>query len=379
MGGLTLNYTYLNRTIRFIVVILATILLFVSFFYLSKVTYPFIIGFLIAFLMNPLVNFLQFKCKLPRAFAVILSILLILSVFAGLVSLLIAEIVAGAAYLGEVVPKHIDIIIRYIEDLFAAQIIPLYNKISQTFNNLGTGQQDTIMTNINKVGEQVGNVMGDFLQSFFLNIPIILSWFPNAASVLIFSLLATFFISKDWVRLSLKFGKFFPSKWLNSGKTVFFELKKALLGFIKAQLTLVSITTVIILIGLLILRVDYAITIALLTGIVDIIPYLGTGLIFVPWIIYEIITGQIVLAIGLSVLYIVVLVQRQIMEPKILSSNIGLDPLATLIALFVGFKLFGFIGLIIGPVSLVIVTTLHRANVFQDIWKFIKGESEIPK
>lgn len=359
--------------------IAATILLFVSFFYLSKVTYPFIIGFLIAFLMNPLVNFLQFKCKLPRAFAVVFSILLILSIFAGLVSLLIAEIVAGAAYLGEVVPKHIDIIIRYIEDLFAAQIIPLYNKISQTFNNLGTGQQDTIMTNIDKVGEQVGTVMGDFLQSFFLNIPIFLSWFPNAASVLIFSLLATFFISKDWARLSLKFGKFFPSKWLNSGKTVFFELKKALFGFLKAQLTLVSITTVIILIGLLILRVDYAITIALLTGIVDIIPYLGTGLIFVPWIIYEIITGQIVLAIGLSVLYIIVLVQRQIMEPKILSSNIGLDPLATLIALFVGFKLFGFIGLIIGPVSLVIVTSLHRAKVFHDIWRFIKGDSEIPK
>ncbi|AYV67439.1 MULTISPECIES: sporulation integral membrane protein YtvI [Niallia] len=374
-----MNLTYLNRTIRFIIVIAATILLFVSFFYLSKVTYPFIIGFLIAFLMNPLVNFLQFKCKLPRAFAVVLSILLILSIFAGLVSLLIAEIVAGAAYLGEVVPKHIDIIIRYIEDLFAAQIIPLYNKISQTFNNLGTGQQDTIMTNIDKVGEQVGTVMGDFLQSFFLNIPIFLSWFPNAASVLIFSLLATFFISKDWARLSLKFGKFFPSKWLNSGKTVFFELKKALFGFLKAQLTLVSITTVIILIGLLILRVDYAITIALLTGIVDIIPYLGTGLIFVPWIIYEIITGQIVLAIGLSVLYIIVLVQRQIMEPKILSSNIGLDPLATLIALFVGFKLFGFIGLIIGPVSLVIVTSLHRAKVFHDIWRFIKGDSEIPK
>lgn len=374
-----MNLTYLNRTIRFIIVIVATILLFVSFFYLSKVTYPFIIGFLIAFLMNPLVNFLQFKCKLPRAFAVVLSILLILSVFAGLVSLLIAEIVAGAAYLGEVVPKHIDIIIRYIEDLFAAQIIPLYNKISQTFDNLGTGQQDTIMTNIDKVGEQVGTVMGDFLQSFFLNIPIFLSWFPNAASVLIFSLLATFFISKDWARLSLKFGKFFPSKWLNSSKAVFFELKKALFGFLKAQLTLVSITTVIILIGLLILRVDYAITIALLTGIVDIIPYLGTGLIFVPWIIYEIITGEIVLAIGLSVLYIIVLVQRQIMEPKILSSNIGLDPLTTLIALFVGFKLFGFIGLIVGPVSLVIITSLYRANVFHDIWRFIKGESEIPK
>ena len=99
-------------------------------------------------------------------------------------------------------------------------------------------------------------------------------------------------------------------------------------GFVKAQATLISITTIIILIGLLILRVDYAITIALIAGRSDIIPYLGTGSIFVPWIIFEVIQGETGLAIGLGILYIVVLVQRQVMEPKILSSNIGLDPLA---------------------------------------------------
>ena len=138
--------------------------------------------------------------------------------------------------------------------------------------------------------------------------------------------------------------------------------------------TLVSMTTVIILVGLLILRVKHAILIALITGILDLLPYLGTGLVFVPWIIYEFITGGTKLAIGLTVLYIIVLVQRQLIEPKVLSSNIGMDPLATLVSLFVGFKLLGFIGLIAGPVTLVLLTTLHRANVFKDIWKYIKGK-----
>ncbi|PKG24999.1 sporulation integral membrane protein YtvI [Niallia nealsonii] len=370
-----MNQTYLDRTFRLLFVILLAVVTIVSIFYLSKITYPFIIGFLIAFIMNPLVNFFQYTCKLPRTFAVVLSILLILSVFAGLITLLIAEIVAGAAYLADVVPKHIDTLIEYIENIFTAQIIPFYNKIASLFNNLETGQQDTIIANIKNVGEQVGTKMGDFIQGFFQKIPIILSWFPNAASVLIFSLLATFFISKDWTRLATKFGKILPSRVHRSSKTVFFDLKKALLGFIKAQLTLVSITTVIILIGLLILRVDYAITIALITGIVDIIPYLGTGLIFIPWIIYEMITGQTGIAIGLSVLYIIVLVQRQIMEPKILSTSIGLDPLATLIALFVGFKLMGFLGLLIGPVTLVIISTLNRANIFHDVWNYIVGKN----
>ncbi len=124
------------------------------------------------------------------------------------------------------------------------------------------------------------------------------------------------------------------------------------------------------------LRVEYAITIALIIGIVDILPYLGTGLVFVPWIVYTAISGDTHFAIGLGVLYIVVLVQRQVMEPKLLSSNIGLDPLATLIALFVGFKLIGFLGLIVGPVLLVIGRTLHHAGVFQDIWHFIVGKKK---
>ncbi len=233
------------------------------------------------------------------------------------------------------------------------------------------------MENIQNVGKTFGATVGNFIQNFFGNIPNVLSWFPNAATVLIFSLLATFFISKDWYKLSGIAGRLIPNRARTSGKTVFADLQKALFGFLKAQATLVSITTIMILIGLLILRVDYAITIALIAGIVDIIPYLGTGAIFVPWIIYEIITGDTGIAIGLGVLYIVVLVQRQLMEPKILSSNIGLDPLATLIALFVGFKLIGFLGLIAGPVVLVIINTLHRANVFRDVWAFIKGNEKI--
>jgi sporulation integral membrane protein YtvI len=344
-----------------------------SLYYISKVTYPFLIGLAIAFLINPLVQFLTNKWRIPRALSVLLALIVIFGSFIGLITLLIAEIVSGADYLAGVVPRHLETLIDFVEQLIAGQIIPLYNQLTSLFNNLDAGQQDTIIENIQNVGKRFGNTVGSFIQSFFENIPNILSWFPNAATVLIFSLLATFFISKDWERLKLIAGRLLPNKAKTSGKTVFSDLKKALFGFLKAQLTLISITTVIILIGLLILRIDYAITIALLAGLVDIVPYLGTGAIFVPWIIYEVISGDMNTAIGLGVLYIVVLVQRQVMEPKVLSSNIGLDPLATLISLFVGFKLLGFLGLIAGPVLLVIITTLHRAGVFHDVWAFIIG------
>ncbi len=374
IGGYCLDLKYVYRTIRFIIVIGAVMLGILAFYYLSKVTYPFLIGIIIAFIMNPLVNLLENKVRMPRVLAVFISLVLIIAVFAGLVTLLIAEIVTGANYLATVVPDHLDTIINYIENFVADQIIPIYNHMTSAFNKLDVGQQNTIMTNIQNVGKNVATTVGSFLQNLFLKIPNLISWIPGAATLLIFSLLATFFISKDWYKLSALGSKILPNKAKVSGRTVFVDLKKALVGFLKAQLTLISITAVIILIGLLILRVDYAITIALITGIVELLPYVGTGIVFVPWILYEIISGDTGLAIGLGVLYIIVIVQRQIIEPKILSSSIGLNPLATLIALFIGFELIGFLGLILGPVTLVVIGALYRANVFHDLWDFIKGK-----
>ncbi|MDP4085339.1 MAG: sporulation integral membrane protein YtvI [Bacillota bacterium] len=369
-----MNPIYINRALRFIFVLCAIIFGVIAFLYLAKIAYPFFIGLIIAFLMNPLVNLFEKKGHMPRALAVFLGLIIIVALFAGLITLLIAEIVSGANYLARVVPENLDTIIAYIEKVFAAQIIPFYNHITSIFNKLDVGQQNTIMENIQNVGKKIGTTAGSFIQSFFGNIPNILSWFPNAATVLIISFLATFFISKDWYKLSAIGGKILPGKAKESGRKVFIDLKKALFGFIRTQLTLISITTIIILIGLLILRVDYAITIALIIGIAELLPYIGTGSVFIPWIIYETIGGDVKLAIGLGVLFVIVIVQRQISEPKILSSSIGIDPLATLISMFIGFKLLGFLGLILGPVIVVIIGTLYRANVFHDIWTFIKGK-----
>lgn len=374
LGGMLLDKKYLYQTVRFILVFAIIVIALLAFYYLSKVTYPFLIALVIAFFINPIVTIFERKLRMPRGLAVFVALIFIFAILAGLVTLLVAEIVSGANYLARVVPEHLDTLIGYIEEYITGQIIPLYNQLTGMFKQLDNGQQNTIINNIQNVGTTIGSTVGTFIQNLFGNIPVILSWFPNAATVLIFSLLATFFISKDWDKFSRFGNRILPEKAKSSSKTVIVDLQKALFGFLKAQLTLISITTVIILIGLLVLRVDYAITIALITGVVDIIPYLGTGAVFVPWIIYEVITGDIGLAVGLGVLYLLVIVQRQVMEPKILSSNIGIDPLATLIALFVGFKLIGFLGLIVGPVTLVIISTLYRANVFHDLWTFIKGK-----
>jgi sporulation integral membrane protein YtvI len=362
--------------LRLLLIVGITFLGAISIYYLSTLTYPFIIAVFIALMINPFVRFLENKARVPRGIAVILSILLLICIVVGILILLVAEIVSGTTYLAKVVPGHLELLAVYIETFFMNKIMPLYNQLAYLFNNLETNQQQSIMGNIQNIGEQVSTSVGNFIKSFLEKIPVMISWLPNAATVIIFSLLATFFISKDWYKFKNAIITILPQKAWKSGKTIFEELKKALIGFLKAQATLISITTTIVLIGLLILGVEYAITIALLIGLVDILPYLGTGLVFVPWIIYLAFSGSLPLAIGIGILYLIVMVQRQIMEPKILSSSIGLDPLATLISLFIGYQLIGFLGLIVGPVSLVVLRTLHNAGVYEDVWKFIIGKGK---
>lgn len=371
-----LNVHYLYSTLRLLLIICIIAAGLGVIYYLSGLIYPFLIAVALAFLINPLVNFFSIKGKIPRGLAVILAIILLFCLFAGLLTLLVVEIVSGTTHLAKVVPNHFEKLIVYLEIFFVNQIIPLYNQLTAIFNDLGASQQESFISYIQSVGETIASSVGNFIKHFLENIPLIISWLPNAATVFVFSLLATFFISKDWYKLKEMLTAILPQKAKVSGKTVFDELKKALIGFIRAQATLISITTIIVLTGLLILRVEYAITIALLIGLIDLLPYLGTGLIFVPWIIYLALSDNVPLAIGIGVLYIVVLVFRQIIEPKVLSSSIGLDPLATLISLFIGFQLIGFLGLIAGPVVLVILKTLHQAGIYQDIWIFIINKKD---
>lgn len=372
-----MNQYYIYRIVRFLSVIGIILLGGIALFYIATFTYPFIIAMILAFFMNPLVNFLEKNGRLPRGISVFLSLLFILSVLTGLIILLITEIVSGTNYLASVIPDHIETFVTYIENLIAHTIIPFYNKTATLFNQLDNTQQQTIIKNIKDIGHTFTTDLSHFIQSSLKNIPTMIGWIPSTATVLFFSLMATFFISKDWHRLVRIAGKFLPHKIYSGGKRIILDLKQALFGFISAQFTLLSLTTITILIGLLILRVDYAITIALICGLIDFIPYLGTGSVFIPWIIYAFITGDTEFAIGLLVLYIVVIVQRQLIEPKVLSSSIGIDPLATLIALFAGYKIMGFLGLILGPIILVILNTLYRANIFHEIWTFIIGNKKI--
>ncbi len=364
----------IGRALRLLWVIFWTFVIFWSAQLAIPLLYPFLYGLMIAFMINKPVHILEKKTRLPRWVSVAIVLLFFIFMIIGSFTLVVTQVVIEITHLITVLPMYIEDATHYVKVFITKEIIAnFYNNAQEYYFSLDKNYQLQIeeyigvgLTKIAKAGTFFINAILHGLQTFLTSL-------PNAATVLVISLLAAFFISKDFYRFQEKLMSFMPLFIQNRIGTVTDDLKQALLGFIRAQLTLISITGMIVIVGLLILRVKYAFTIGIITGIVDLLPLLGTGFVFVPWIIYLFIKGNFNLVIGLSILYGVVLIQRQIMEPKIVADSIGLDPLITLIALFVGLQLFGVAGLILGPVAVVVINALINARVFQDLWTYVKG------
>lgn len=347
------------------------ILIGLVFYFVTPLVYPFIIGWLIAYMLNPFINFLNQRAKLPRWLAVIVCLLLFIALIVTLVTLLIANIVVEAGILAQSLQVTIEqwknSIIQYINSHEFQNII---NNISRFYED-NPNYHNTINSNIASLTKSLAD-FSSVVITFFINLLIsLLTSMPNIATVTLISLLASFFISKNWLALSRKVGSLFPTRVVETTRTIWRDLQHALFGYVRAQLILITLTAIIIIIGLMLIGVKYAITIGLLIGLVDLLPYFGVGAVMIPWLIYQFFQGDIYLGIGLTVLYGIVLTARSLLEPKVLASSVGLDPLATLIALYVGLKLFGVLGLIIGPVTLVLLFAFQRASVFRDLWHYV--------
>jgi len=232
--------------------------------------------------------------------------------------------------------------------------------------------QETVDRSMTSIGESVARFISGLLESLGQGLLAIVSAVPNLALGLLVALVAAFFICKDWEKIAAWLADKMPARVARTMQAVWVDLHRALFGFVRAQLILISITTMLVIIGLFLLRVPYALTVGLLIGLVDLLPYLGTSVVFIPWIIYVFIEGNITFGIGLAVLYAIVMIARHLSEPKVYSSSLGLYPLVTLISLFVGLKLFGFIGLLVGPTLVIIGLSLHRAGVLRDIRNYVR-------
>jgi len=368
--------TRLFQGIRFLWVILCIVALYFAVIKITPLIYPFIISLIIAIIVNRPVTNLTERLRFPRWLSVTVVLLLLLLIVTGVITLVINTTVNEIGNLVKLLPRLSVEFTGYIQNFLAHDFIAnLYHRFQFFYTQLDLNSQTTIDSNVKEALHTISNSFQTIIVGALSGINAFLLSLPSLGTVFVISLLGAFFLSKDFYLWKSRMHKILPTGVNHRMDQIVLDLRSALVGFLKAQLTLISITAAIVIIGLLLLRVEYAITIGLLTGLVDLLPYLGTGTVFVPWIIFLFFKGQYGLVVGLSVLYGIVVIFRQIIEPKIVAESVGLDPLLTLVALFAGLELFGVLGLIIGPVSLVIINALVKAKIFEDLWMYIvKGK-----
>ncbi|QKY69661.1 sporulation integral membrane protein YtvI [Lentibacillus sp. CBA3610] len=361
------------QLLRLGLVILSAILIYLIIKYAIPYIYPFLLAIILSFCLNPAVAFLEKTLKMPRGFAVFVILTFTISAIIGLIILIISELIHGTAYLADVIPEHFRTLIFAVEDFINEQLLPLYHNLASFFHTLSSDQQESINESITHFIQQFASFGTNILNSLLLQISQTLASLPGSITVLLFTIMAAFFMMKDWDLLVSNIKKMIPRNVLNTTNKVWNHLQNAFYGFMKAQLILIVITALTLVIGLLILQVDYALTIALFAALADILPFIGTGIIFIPWIIYLFLTGDYALTIALTTLYMVVIVQRQLLEPKIVSDSVGLNPLATLMGLFIGIQIWGAFGLLIGPFLVLVGNAIYQTGLFHQMGRFIKG------
>jgi sporulation integral membrane protein YtvI len=376
-----LNPRLVHQLFRGSWVVLLIAFFCVFFYFTVPIMTPFLFAWLLAYILNPIVNLLNQKLKLPRWISSLITLIVFIAVATLIIIFLVANIIVELNQLFDYIQKNFSTWIQQIDDelIHSAYLEKIYQNFSNFYAE-NPGLQETINNNISWATDNLTELGKVVFASIFLKVLKMILSLPAILTYLIVFFLATYFISKDWFKISDKIKTWFTPSIIEISDVIRNDLGKALFGFLRAQLLLISTTALFYMIGLLILGVKYAVILGLLIGLVDLLPYLGTGAFMIPWIcIAFFIQGNIYLGIGLSILYGIVFIIRQIIEPKIYGASVGINPLVILIAIFAGLQIFGILGLLIGPVVAVSLFSLHRAKVFQKIIKYVSMGNNIEK
>lgn len=317
---------------------------------------PFVVGWIIALIAGPLVTFFEKKVKLKRkagsAFVIIVVI--------GLVVFLLYLIGAKLLKEGTGLINSLPVLWASVE----ADFIDISKK-------LPVNLQDSITAFTDKIGNYAGDFFKEISEPTITAVGNFAKQLPTAIIASIMALLSSYFfvaernLIGDWMREKM------PCSVQKRYEMLKRSLGKAVGGYFKAQLKIEVWMYLLLVIGLSILRVDYALLIALGIAFMDFFPFFGTGTVMVPWAIIKILSSDYQMALGLLIIWGVGQLARQIIQPKIVGDSVGVPPIPTLFLLYIGYKVSGVIGMIIAVPMGLIVYTMYREGVFDTTKKSV--------
>ncbi|MDI6605113.1 MAG: sporulation integral membrane protein YtvI [Thermoanaerobacteraceae bacterium] len=337
-------------------ILLIFVLLYLLTFKITPFLLPFAIGLFFAILIDPAVDFFEKKIKIPRGISSLILIILLIAIIGFFITLIISQLIYELNTLAEYVPKYtesVDMIISNLIDRIRMYYKTLPPNVTTFFEN----NLQLLLNNISILAKNIATGLLGFVASL-----------PNFFFIFLLSIVSTFFMSKDkWLILNF-LEKQLPPNWIKHAVNIKGDLFQTLIGFLRAETIIMFITFLEVSIGLTIIGFNYAFLLGLIVSFIDILPVLGSGSVLVPWAIYNIAVKNYMVGVYILILYGIVTIVRQLIEPKIVGQSIGLHPLVTLLSMFIGAKLFGGFGLIMGPVFVVIFKAFQKAGIIP-AWK----------
>ncbi|KKM11806.1 hypothetical protein SY88_06345 [Clostridiales bacterium PH28_bin88] len=321
--------------------------------FLVPVLSPFVLALILAALMDPVVNFFQVRAHMSRSLAVMTTLTIMMGAAATVLVLLISRLVVELVRISNLLPSSVQGISNYAWNIF--------NRAKEFYFTIDIPPR--AMESLQELLQKMGVWLTDLTTSSLTKILEIVVFLPGVLLTLVFALMATYFFSRDKESLKRTVYGLLPNFWQERIDRIGGELGAAMVGFIRAQVVLMFITMLEALVGLFILRVEYAVTMAIVVGLVDALPVLGPGAVLGPWAVWELLNGNIRMAVALIILWTIISVVRQVLQPKVVGDIVGLHPLEALISIFAGLKIFGVIGVVVGPVLVVVIKAWWRAGM----------------
>lgn len=342
-----------NKKVLSIALVIAVLILISI--YIIPIAIPLILALLTAIFLEPFVGFLQKQFKWQRKSAVITAFIVFLLLVSAFLYWAVTYLTARVIQFSQNLPDYIN------------GLSSIWEEIQAFFLRSSEGMPVEVVTSFETELARFLEGIRDWLLTIinYDTITNLLTGIPSFLVSFIVFLIALFLFMLDLDDLKRMLFNRLKESTAEKVRFMAARLNNVIFGFLKAQFMVSVIIFLVSLVALLFIAPEAAIVMSLVIWVIDFIPILGSIIVLTPWFIYEFISGDIAQGTQLAVLALVLLIIRRTVEPKVMGSHIGLSPLATLIAMFIGLQLIGFLGFFIGPLFVILFTSAREAGIIK--------------
>jgi len=326
---------------------------------------PLVLGWVIACIANPLVHFCESRLKIIRKHGSLVVIVGVLSLVISGCYFIIAWLFREALALVQSIPASFSTVMASLREVggkLSQSLTMLPPEMKQMVADIFTNMESYIGEFIGKLGAPTLSLAGDIAGSI-----------PNLLVMAIFMLLAAYFFVAQKDTISARFRSILPRSFIGHMTWLKNMFSRAVGGYFVAQFKIMGVIAVILWVGFTILKVPYAVPLAILISMLDFLPFLGTGTAIWPWSVYLVLTGNYYLAAGLMIVYVICLFVHQVLQPKFVGDTVGMDSLTTLVCMFIGYRFSSVFGMIIAVPIGIIIQNLYKEGAFDKIIRDVRA------